>query len=71
MRVTVMKRNGGYYTTFEGDMRVSKNHRGDKWFVIKDLSDEEIALYESDKNWDGKDYVCHEFNVDEFYLILD
>lgn len=66
MLVTVMRRTGEYYTSFKGSIRVSKNFNGDKWFVIKDLSDEEVELCKADK-----DYVCHEFPVDEFYIILN
>ena len=43
-------------SVFKGDMRVCKNHRGDKFYVIKDYTDEELELLKPEK-----EYVCHEY----------
>ena len=66
MTVTVMGRDGRQSSVFEGHLRVSKNHKGDKWVVIKDLTDEEMELYKTEK-----DYIVNEFPVDKYYIILN
>lgn len=70
VRVTVMSKDEGFYTTFVGEIRVHKNSRTGKWVIIKEFSDEEVKLYEQDPEWDKKDYCVHEFDPDKYYLIL-
>lgn len=66
MTVTVMSRDGKKYSVYEGHMRVSKNFREDKWLVIKDLTDEEMELMNTEK-----EYIVNEYPVDEYYIILN
>lgn len=66
MTVTVMGRDGKQLSVFEGHMRVTKNLKGDKWFVIKDLTDEDMELSNTDK-----EYICNEFLVKDCYIILN
>lgn len=66
MTVTVMSRDGKKCSVFEGHMRVSKTFRNDRWLVIKDLTEEEMELMKTDK-----EYICNEFPVDEYYIILN
>lgn len=65
--VTVMIRDGKQCSVFEGYMmRVSKTLSGDKWLVIKDLTDEEMEIMQTEK-----EYICNEYPVDEYYIILN
>ena len=66
MTVTVMSRDGKRSSVFEGHMRVSKNFKGDKWLVIKDLTDEEMELMKIDK-----EFVVNEYPVSDYYIILN
>lgn len=66
MTVTVMRRDGKQCSVFEGHMRVSKTFSGDKWLVIKDLTDEEMEILQTEK-----EYICNEYPVDEYYIILN
>ena len=67
MTVTVMSRDGKHSSVFdEGHMRVSKNFKGDKWLVIKDLTDEEMELMKTDK-----EFVVNEYPVSDYYIILN
>ena len=66
MTVTVMSRDGKHSSVFEGHMRVSKNFKGDKWLVIKDLTDEEMELMKTDK-----EFVVNEYLVSDYYIILN
>lgn len=56
MTVTVMSRDGKESIVFEGDVRVSKSTRGDKWFVVKDI---------------GDDAIINKYPVDKYYIILN
>ena len=62
----VMRRDGKSCLIFEGQVRVSKNFSGTKWFVIKDLDEVEMALYKKEEP-----YVVNEFPVDEYYIIMN
>ena len=66
MTVTVMGRDGKKCSVYEGHMRISKNLREDKWLVIKDLTDEEMELMNTEK-----EYIVNEYPVDEYYIILN
>ena len=66
MTVTVMSRDGKSSSVFEGHMRVSKTFKGDKWLVIKDLTDEEMELMKTDK-----EFVVNEYPVSDYYIILN
>lgn len=66
MTVTVMSRDGRKCSVYEGHIRVTKNFSGDKWFVIKDLEEEEMKRLNTDE-----DYVRNEYPVDEYYIILN
>lgn len=43
-----------------------QEHRGDKFYVIKDYTDEELELLKPEK-----EYVCHEYLVEDYFLILN
>lgn len=66
LTVTVMSRDGKQSSVFEGWLRVSKNYRGDKWLVIKDLTDEEMTLLKTDK-----EYIVNEYPVSDYYIIIN
>lgn len=67
MTVVVMnKKTMTQESVFTGDMRVCKNTRGDKFYVIKDYTDEELELLKPEK-----EYVCHEYLVEDYFLILN
>lgn len=67
MTVVVMnKKTMIQESVFKGDMRVCKNHRGDKFYVIKDYTDEELELLKPEK-----EYVRHEYPVEDYFLILN
>lgn len=67
MTVVVMnKKTMTQESVFKGDMRVTKNLKGDKFYVIKDFTDEEIELLKPEK-----EYVCHEYPVADYFLILN
>ena len=66
MTVTVMSRDGKHSSVFEGHMRDAKNFKGDKWLVIKDLTDEEMELMKTDK-----EFVVNECPVSDYYIILN
>lgn len=66
MTVVVMnKKTMTQESVFTGDMRVCKN-TGDKFYVIKDYTDEELELLKPEK-----EYVCHEYLVEDYFLILN
>lgn len=67
MTVVVMnKKTMTQESVFKGDMRVSKNLKGDKFYVIKNFTDEELELLKPEK-----EYVCYEYPVADYFLILN
>lgn len=67
MAVTVVNRHTGEPRSFfNGDLRVFKNTKGDKWFIMKDLTEEEMKIMRTDK-----EVVQNEYSVDDYYLILN
>lgn len=67
MTVVVMnKKTMTQESVFKGEMRVCKNYRGDKFYVIKDYTDEELELLKPEK-----EYVCREYPVEDYFLILN
>lgn len=66
MTVTVMRRDEKQCSVFKGHMRVFKTFSGDKWLVIKDLTNEEMEIMQTEK-----EYICNEYPVDEYYIILN
>lgn len=64
--VDVMSRKDGYYTRYKGDLRIGKNLEGTKWFILKDLTDEEMRVLNTDK-----EFLISEYSVEDYYLILN
>lgn len=66
MRVAIMgKKTMTQYGALEGNLRISKSYDGDKWFIIKDLTDFEMELLNTDK-----EYILNEYSTDDFFLIV-
>lgn len=70
MRVVVMSKDGKYISTYEGISRVSPSYNGDKVFLTKELTPQEMELYKRDPNEDEDYITCTVENAKEVNLII-
>ena len=68
--VTVISKKDGSTSTYSGIDRISPSHDGNAMFLIKDLTDKEMKLYDRDPN-EQEDYisVCVE-NIRECTILI-
>lgn len=70
MRVVVMSKDGEYVSTYTGISRIAPSYNGDKVFLTKELTQEEMELYERDPNEDEDYITCTVENAKQVNLII-
>lgn len=70
MRVVVMSKDGKYISTYEGISRIAPSFNGDKVFLTKELTAEEMELYKRDPNEDEDYITCTIEDAKEVNLIV-
>lgn len=69
LRVTVMYKDGSN-STFEGVIRIFPSFDGSKIFLMKDLTEEEMKIYNKDPNEDEDFMTCTIENAMEVNLFV-
>ena len=66
MKVEVRRKsNSDHITTLEDIHSVQKNAKGDKWYIFKELTEDEMITLNTDK-----EVFVFEFPVSEYYLVM-
>lgn len=71
MRIMIMnKETGEYVSTFEVISRIAPSHNGDRIFLTKELTPQEMELYKRDPNEDEDYITCTVENAKQVNLII-